>query len=142
LTANEAAKVVLIPALWTFPAVATTPAGDPVVFVRLKVTPLCVPCAEAVMVYAPVIPFAMNAAAVAKPFASVVAVVAAAPLSANLPLAPVVGAVKFTTTPLAGDPLLITVTTSGIAKAPLIVWLCGVPLVAAITSPCEPTKPL
>jgi hypothetical protein len=38
-------------------------------------------------------------------------------LLANVPLAPVAGAVKVTETPLAGDPLEVTVATSGLANA-------------------------
>jgi hypothetical protein len=65
----------------------------------------------------------------ATPFPLVVAV--STPF-ANVPLAPVCGgAVNVTTTPFAGDPFVVTVTTSG-ANARLTAAVCGVPLVAAI----------
>jgi hypothetical protein len=52
----------------------------------------------------------------------------------NVPLAPDDGAVKVTTTPLVGDPPVVTVATRGAAKAVLTTALCGVPLVAAMVS--------
>ena len=51
-----------------------------------------------------------------------------------MPLAPVAGAVKVTSTPLAGDEPVITVATNGAANAVLTAALCGVPLVAVIVS--------
>ena len=74
--------------------------------------------------------FAVKIAAVATPCAFVVAVFTP---PANEPLAPVVGAVKVTVTPLTG--LLdasFTVACSWVANAVLIVVLCGVPVVAVI----------
>jgi hypothetical protein len=53
---------------------------------------------------------------------------------ANVPLAPEAGAVKVTTTPLVGDPPVVTVATRGAAKAVLTTALCGVPLVAVMVS--------
>jgi hypothetical protein len=53
---------------------------------------------------------------------------------ANVPLAPEAGAVKVTTTPLVGDPPVVTVATRGAAKAVLTSALCGVPLVAVMVS--------
>ena len=51
---------------------------------------------------------------------------------ANVPLAPLAGGVKVTTTPLTGlFPESVTVATRGAANAVLIVAFCGVPLVAA-----------
>jgi len=82
----------------------------------------------------------MNTVEVANPLALVVAVVVLVPVSANVPLAPVVGAVKVTVTPPTGAPLLVTATTRGEAKAPLIAWLCGVPPDAAIASVDEPAR--
>jgi hypothetical protein len=52
----------------------------------------------------------------------------------KVPLAPVVGAVKVTTTPLVGDPPVVTVATRGTANAVLTTALCGVPLVAVMVS--------
>jgi hypothetical protein len=53
---------------------------------------------------------------------------------ANVPLAPEAGAVKVTTTPLVGDPPVVTVATRGAAKAVLTTALCGVPLEAVMVS--------
>jgi hypothetical protein len=52
---------------------------------------------------------------------------------ANVPLAPVAGTVNVTTTPLVGDPFVVTVATIGSPNAPLMEWLCDMPLVAVIT---------
>jgi hypothetical protein len=139
LATRRVPKVVLIPELCGVPLTAVIAAGAPVVLLRLKLAPACAPDAEAVTVYAPAVPFAVKAAAVADPLASLVAVVVLVPVSANVPLAPVVGAVKVTATPLARDPLFVTVTTRGATKAPSIAWLCGVPLVTVIASTVEPT---
>ena len=75
--------------------------------------------------------FAVNTAEVATPFEFVVAVFNP---PANVPLAPLAGAVNVTTTPLNPDPAFVTVATSGAANAVLTIALCGVPLVAAIAS--------
>src|SRR5437016_2093930 len=67
---------------------------------------------------------------VATPDAFVVAVFAP---PAKLPLAPLLGGVNVTVTPLTGFPLAsLTVTTKGAGKGVLIAALCGVPLVAVI----------
>ena len=74
---------------------------------------------------------AVNAGAVAKPFVPVTAVTVADP--ANVPLAPLAGAVKVTVAPLTG--LLFesfTVACRGVAKAVPSVALCGVPPLALI----------
>ena len=78
----------------------------------------------------------MKVGAVALPLVSVVAVAVVNP-PVNVPPAPELGAVNVTTTPLVPDPLVVTVATSGEAKAVLIVALWGVPLVAVITSCAE-----
>jgi hypothetical protein len=67
------------------------------------------------------------------PLAFVVAIAVWLP-PAKVPLAPDAGAVKVTTTPLVGDPPVVTVATRGAAKAVLTTALCGVPLVAAMVS--------
>jgi hypothetical protein len=67
------------------------------------------------------------------PLASVVSVSEFVPF-ANVPLAPVDGAVKVTNAPLTGDPPIVTVATSGAANCVLTAALCGDPLVAAINS--------
>jgi hypothetical protein len=78
----------------------------------------------------------VNVVEVATPLALVVAIVVFVPF-AKVPLAPEAGAVNVTVTPLtgipSGDPLFVTVATSG-ANAVLTAALCGVPLVAAIDS--------
>ena len=56
---------------------------------------------DAVIVYAPAVPFAVNAGATAMPCALVIAV-ALAPLPANMALAPLDGALKVTVIPLIG----------------------------------------
>jgi hypothetical protein len=53
---------------------------------------------------------------------------------AKVPVAPVVGAVKVTVTPVVGDPPVVTVATSGAANATPTAALCGVPLVTAMDS--------
>jgi hypothetical protein len=74
--------------------------------------------------------FAVNAADVATPEEFVVAVFTP---PANVPEAPLVGAVNVTVTPLtAFPPGSFTVALSGLAKAVLTVALCGVPPVAVI----------
>jgi hypothetical protein len=77
----------------------------------------------------PAVEFAVNTGEVATPLELVVAVFTP---PAKLPLAPDEGAVNVTVTPLAGDPFVVTVATSGAANAVPTVALCGVPLVAAI----------
>ena len=70
---------------------------------------------------------------VAKPLALVTSVsVAAAGDVAKVPLAPEDGAVNVTDTPLAGDPLDVTVTCNGVPNAWPICALCEVPAVAAM----------
>jgi len=70
---------------------------------------------------------AVKAADVATPLAFVVAVFT--PL-ANVPLAPLPGAVNVTTTPLTGlFPASVTVATNGAANVVLIAALCPEPLV-------------
>lgn len=70
---------------------------------------------------------------VATPLAFVASVsVAPAGDVANVPLAPVVGAVNVTDTPLAGDPLDVTVACNAVAKGWPIAALCELPAVAAM----------
>jgi hypothetical protein len=129
--------------------VAVIEAGVPAMLVRLKLAIVDTPVHDAVTVYGPpAVIFAVNVTE-ALPFVSVVAVVLFVPL-ANVPLAPVAGAVNVTVTPLTGvEPLSRTVATSGENAVPTLA-LCGVPLVAAIDStggielepPPQPTKAL
>lgn len=70
---------------------------------------------------------------VAVPLEFVVSVsVPAAGDVANVPLAPEEGAVKVTVTPLAGDPLDVTVACNAVAKGWPIAALCELPAVAAM----------
>jgi hypothetical protein len=69
---------------------------------------------------------AVNVAEVAVPVASVVAVAIALP-PVNVPLAPLLGAVNVTTTPVRALPPLSFTMAFKAAKAVLITTLCGVP---------------
>ena len=75
----------------------------------------------------------MKVGDVATPLPLVVACAVVDP-PVKVPLAPFDGAVKVTSTPLVGFPLVVTVALRGKAKAVLTVALCGVPPVAVITS--------
>jgi hypothetical protein len=114
------------------PLVAVIDAGGPEVLVRLKLVVAVTAARLAVTTSAPIVALAVNVDEVATPFASVVSVSVFDEVDANVPLAPVAGAVKITKTPLTGDPPIVTVATSGAANAVLSTALCGVPLVAAI----------
>lgn len=128
-------KAVVTGALCGVPAVAMMLAGGPARLVREKAAGVEMPLTLAFTVYVPAVPLAVNTGAVATPLEFVVAVMVA-PLfvpPANVPLAPLDGAVKVTVTPLAGfPPLSFTVTWSAVGNAVLIVTLCGVPAVAVI----------
>jgi len=85
-------------------------------------------------VYAPVVVFAVNVDDVATPVELVVSVSVAVPL-AKVPLAPLLGAVNVTDTPLTGLPLLfVTVADSAVPKAAPTVALCVAPAVAAMAA--------
>jgi hypothetical protein len=74
--------------------------------------------------------FAVNTAAVATPFAPVVAVLTP---PAKLPLAPLPGAANVTVTPPTGWPFpSVTVAWNWVANAVLMAALCGVPNVAVM----------
>src|SRR5215831_15004960 len=116
--------------LWGVPAVAEILAAEPARFVKEKFAGAATPATVAVTVNTPAVLLAVNTAAVATPCALVVAVFTP---PANVPLAPLVGAVNVTVTPLAG--LLeasVTVTCSNVAKGWPTTALCGVPPVAAM----------
>jgi hypothetical protein len=123
-----AANAVLIVALCPVPLVAVTLAGVPLRFVKEKFAEVA-PVVLATTLYGPpAVALAVNVADVATPLAFVVAVFTP---PANVPLAPLAGGVKVTTTPLTGlFPESVTVATNGAANAVLIAALCGVPLVA------------
>src|SRR5713226_3093111 len=102
-------------------------AGAPARLVREKFAEVA-PVALATTLYGPpAVAFAVNVADVAIPLAFVVAVFTP---PANVPLAPLPGAVKVTATPLTGlFPASVTVATKGAPKAVLIAALCPEPLV-------------
>jgi hypothetical protein len=74
----------------------------------------------------------VNAAEVATPLEFVVAVLVVVP-PAKVPLAPELGALNVTGTPLVGDPFVVTVATRLAVKPVLTAALCEEPLVAAMT---------
>jgi len=120
-----AENAVLIVALCPEPLVIDTFAGGPVRLVNEKLAEVA-PDALATTLYGPpTVELAVNVADVATPVALVVAVVTP---PANVPLAPLAGAVNVTTTPLTR--LLkesFTVACSGVANAVLMDALWGVP---------------
>src|SRR5258708_3489738 len=118
-------------ALWGVPAVAVILAGAPAKLVNAKLAGVETPATEAVTLYGPpTVLLAVKIAAVATPCALVVAVFTP---PANVPLAPLAGAVKVTITPLTGlFAASFTVACKAVANAVLMVALCGVPAVAAM----------
>jgi hypothetical protein len=130
---SGAANAVLMVASCSDPLVEVIDAGGPDVFVRLKLVVAVTPATEAVTVSAPSVPLAVNAVEVTMPLASVGSVSEFVPF-ANVPLAPVDGAVKVTNAPLTGAPPIVTVATNGAANEVLTGVLCGAPLVVAISS--------
>jgi hypothetical protein len=134
---SGAVNAVLTLAFCGVPAVAAMLAGGPARLVREKFAEVA-PVALATTLYAPpAVEFAVNVIEVATPLAFVVAVFTP---PANVPLAPVPGAVNVTTTPLTGlFPASVTVATSGAVNAALIVALCPEPLVT-VTFAAGPTR--
>jgi hypothetical protein len=84
----------------------------------------------AVTVYAPVMPLAVNVGAVATPEVFVTAVAVLVFVVANVPLAPVAGAVNVTVAPLTRLPSIATVAVNAVNAVPVLTD-CGVPAVAA-----------
>jgi hypothetical protein len=135
---SGAANAVLMAALCGVPLVAVIVAGVAAAFSRLKLAGVDTPPTVAIAVYAPEVPLAVKAVAVATPLALVFAVVIRVPEPAKVPLAPEAGAVNVTSTPLTGcEPLSSTVATIGDAKAVLTTVVCGVPPVAVIVAAVE-----
>jgi hypothetical protein len=121
---SETPNAVLTVALWPDPLLTNTVAAAPGVFVNAKFAEAA-PALATTLYGPPAVAFAVNVAEVATPLAFVVAVFT--PL-ANVPLAPLAGGVKATTTPLTGLLLAsVTVATKGAPKAVLIVVLCPDP---------------
>jgi hypothetical protein len=131
-----APNVVLIAALCPDPLVTTTLADAAARLVNEKFADVA-PVALATTLYGPpAVAFAVNVADVATPLAFVVAVFTP---PANVPLAPLVGAVNVTTTPLTGlFPASLTVACSGTANVVLTVVLCGAPPVAVTLAGLPP----
>ena len=126
-TTNGAVNAVLIATLWPEPLDTATLAGGAPRFVSEKFAEVA-PVALATTLYGPPeVAFAVKTAEVATPLAFVVAVFTP---PAKVPLAPLVGAVKVTSTPLTGlFPASVTVATNGAVNAVLIGALCPEPLV-------------
>lgn len=131
---SDAPNAVPICASCRDPLVAAIDAAGPEVLVRLKLVTAVTPATLAVTTSAPIVPLAVNVDEVATPLPLVVSVSEFVAFDANVPLAPVAGAVKTTKAPLTGDPPIVTVATNGAANDVLSAALCGVPLVAAIDS--------
>jgi len=85
----------------------------PALLARLKLAGVVAPEVVAVTLYDPAVVLAVKICDVATPLEFVISMsVAATGLVANVPLAPVAGAVNVTDTPLAGDPFDNTVAES------------------------------
>jgi hypothetical protein len=125
---NGAANAVLIVAPCPEPLVTAILAAGPTLFVSAKFAEVA-PVTLATTLYGPpAMLLAVNTAEVATPLELVVAVFTP---PAKVPLAPLVGAVNVTTTPLSKlFAASRTVACSAVANAALIVALCGVPAVA------------
>ena len=128
---NCVVNAVFTVALCGVPAVAEIFAADPARFVREKFADVATPETDAVTLYAPpAMALAVNTAAVATPKELVVAVVTP---PANVPLAPLPGAVKVTVTPLTRlFDASFTVACNAVVNAVFTVALCGVPAVAVM----------
>lgn len=127
-----AAKAALTVVLCPPPLVAVIEAGEPALLVSEKTAGLDTPLTFELTWYGPAIPFAVNVGAAAQPDASVITVAVSTP-PGKVPLGPLDGAVYVTLTPL--STLLcesLTVEVNCVAKAVLMVALCGVPAVATI----------
>ena len=134
---SAVANAVLICALCPEPCVAVIAPGAPTVLVKPKVAGVPTPAVLAATLYLPAVPLAVKAGAEATPEVLVVAV-AVMPPPANVPLAPLEGAVNVTVTPgTAFPPPSFTVACSAVANAVLIGALCPEPCVAVI----EPGAP-
>jgi hypothetical protein len=117
-------------ALCGVPLVTTIDVGVAVMLVSEKLAGVLTPATDAVTVYPPGFPLAVNVAEVATPDALVVAVFT---LPANVPPAPLEGAVNVTVSPaIPLPPTSFTVAARCVAKAVLTGVLWGVPVVAVI----------
>ena len=99
------------------PLVAAIAAGRPAVFVRLKATEPITPAALAVTLSAPTVPLAVNTDDIATPLELVISVSVFNEVVANVPLAPVAGAVKVTNAPLTGVLPMVTVAVNCVVNA-------------------------
>ncbi|MGA7302172.1 MAG: hypothetical protein WBD45_10965 [Terriglobales bacterium] len=112
------------------PLVDVIVAGAEAMFVRANMAGVDAPMTTAVTVKDPAVEFALKVDERATPPASVASISEGAPL-ANMPLAPVVGAVNVTETPLVGATPVVTVAISGAYAVPTVV-VCGDPFVIVI----------
>jgi len=115
---SGAGNALLIGVDWGLPDDAVIAAGDPVVFVSVKVAGAEAPFAVAVTTYVPAWVFAVNEGEMAMPLTSVVAVAVVELVLEKVALGPLVGAVNVTTTPLLGVPFVVTVATRAAPKVP------------------------
>ena len=117
------------------PPVAAIIAAAPTMFVRLKRAACATPATVAVTKYGPPeIGFAVKGDELATPLALVVSVSDTVPF-ANVPLAPVAGAMNVTAAPVTGfESLYRTVAVRGAANTAPTVAVCGVPPVAVIAA--------
>jgi hypothetical protein len=123
-------NAVLMGVVCGVPKVAAMLAGEAAVFDKENAA-VGAPVTFAVTEKLPCCPLAVSVVAVATPLALVLAVVVSDP--AKLPLAPDAGAEKVTVTPLTGLlPASFTVACRAVAKAVLMMVLCGVPNVVVM----------
>jgi|ERR1051326_276631 hypothetical protein len=131
VAARLVAKEVFTVADWGVPPVAAIEAGGPALFVIAKPGLVLRALAVPFTVYLPDFVFALNTWDVAMPLELVTAVFP----QAKVPLAPLVGGLKVTSTPDTGlEEASSTVATRGLAKFLLTVALCGVPPVAVMVA--------
>jgi hypothetical protein len=130
----SAANAVFTATLWEPPPEMISFEAGPARLVNEKLAFVATPATDAFTVYAPAIVFAVKAVAFATPLALVVAVTTVPPLvpPANVPLAPVEGAVNVTVAPLIGLPPLSFTVACRVANAALMATLCVAPPVATI----------
>src|SRR4029077_20804965 len=109
-------------------------AAAPAVLVKAKFAFVATLLTDAATLYEPAVVFAVKAVAVATPLALVFTLTVLTP-PANVPLAPLAGAVNVTEAPETGlPPLSFTVACRAVANAALTVALCGVPAVAVMVA--------
>jgi hypothetical protein len=137
LACSAEPNAALMTAICGVPPVAEIVAAAPARLVREKYAGVAAPVTLATTEKLPAWVLAVSIGAVAMPFASVIAVAAAA--APNLAVAPLTGAANVTVAPLtAFPPESLTMACNGIVNALPIAAACGVPPVALML-PGEPT---